>query len=40
MEEAERKFAEIKKNFDSLDIQESVDREMTKELLLKFRLIA
>ena len=37
MEEAERKFAEIKKNFDSLDIQEGVDREMTKELLLKFR---
>ena len=40
MEEAERKFAEIKKNFDSLDIQESVDREMTKELLLKFRLMS
>lgn len=38
MEEAERKFMEIKKNFDSLNIQENVDREMTKELLLKFRL--
>lgn len=39
MEEAERMFKEIKSKFISVDLPESTDKEKTKELLLKFRLI-
>ena len=38
MEEAERMFVQIKSNFQTVDLPESVDRESVKELLLKFRL--
>ena len=39
MEEAQRMFQQIKSNFQTVDLPESVDRETVKELLLKFRYI-